>query len=62
MYNIYGRVFLLCQVRAIEEMLPAKRQNLMFSATIPSWVGEMAKTMMKDSLSVTVGEVCEEYE
>ena len=45
------------QVCAIEEMLPSKRQNLMFSATIPTWVGRIAKAMMKEPLSVTVGEV-----
>ena len=30
---------------------------MMFSATIPAWVGEMARAMMEEPLSVTVGDV-----
>lgn len=45
------------QVGMIEEVLPAKRQNLMFSATIPPKIERLAKGMMTDTISITVGEV-----
>ncbi len=42
----------------IMEQLPSSKQILMFSATIPDWVGSMAKRLMKkDSITVVVGEV-----
>ena len=45
------------QVKGILEELPASRQTLMFSATVPGWVSSLARRMMKDPVTVVVGEV-----
>ena len=41
----------------IEELLPVHRQNLMFSATVPSSIAKLAKGMMLHPITITVGEV-----
>ena len=45
------------QVQKIESFLPAKRQNLLFSATIPPRVERMAVELMKEPLYAVVGKV-----
>lgn len=42
----------------IESYLPEKRQNLMFSATIPSRVEKVAIQLMKEPLYTVLGKVC----
>lgn len=51
--------FLYCysQVRQIESFLPERRQNLMFSATIPPRVERMAIQLMKEPLYTVIGKV-----
>ena len=49
--------FCCLQVRQIESFLPEKRQNLMFSATIPPRVERMAIQMMKEPLYTVLGKV-----
>ena len=40
--------FVIDDVDSILEELPASRQMLMFSATVPGWVSSLARCMMKD--------------
>ena len=45
------------QVRQVEEKLPAVRQKLFFSATIPPRITKMAQEMLQDPIHISVGEV-----
>ena len=45
------------QVRQVEEGLPAVRQKLFFSATIPPRIEKMATELLQDPLYITVGKV-----
>ena len=45
------------QVRQVEEGLPAVRQKLFFSATIPPRIKKMATELLQDPLYITVGKV-----
>jgi hypothetical protein len=50
-------LILFPQVRQIESFLPERRQNLMFSATIPPRVERMAIQLMKEPLYTVIGKV-----
>lgn len=45
------------QVSKVLEMLPLGRQNLMFSATVPPAIARLGKAMMRNPISITIGEV-----
>jgi ATP-dependent RNA helicase DDX21 len=39
-------------VEKILERLPAKRQTLMFSATMPTWIKQLTRNYLKDPLTI----------
>ncbi len=57
LYILLLYLLLGVQVRMIVELLPVKRQNMMFSATIPPRIERMAKELMKEGIKITIGEV-----
>ena len=56
--GVWAQDYYYCsQVRQIESFLPERRQNLMFSATIPPRVERMAIQLMKEPLYTVIGKV-----
>lgn len=45
-------------VEVILENLPSKRQNMLFSATIPSWVKKLARKYLDNPLQIDLVNLC----